>query len=67
MSKQEYCREMTSEQAYQEDILEHSYRNSGNPDFVKRAEVMQRTFEGNASRISASPEASEAPRTVFEA
>lgn len=45
MAKQEMCREITAEQAYQEDLLEHEYRTSGTPDFVKRADFMNRTFQ----------------------
>jgi hypothetical protein len=36
--------ERTAEQAYQEDLLEHAYRTSGNPVFEARADVMMATF-----------------------
>jgi len=50
MAKQERCGEVTAEQIFQEDLLEHAYRTSGNPDFVKRAEFMKNRFQDEEAR-----------------
>lgn len=66
MAKNEMCREITAEQAYQEDLLEHSYRNSGNPDFVRRADVMKKSFDENSQRIESVGYKSNQQVTIFE-
>jgi hypothetical protein len=50
MANQERCKEVTTEQLFQEDLLENAYRTSGNPNFVKRAEFMMDRFQIEESK-----------------